>query len=172
MFRWIERLQTVACRPTWLVVHHLARTEFNKWWIWSDVLHRYLHLWMERFHIKICVSSFFGKTGSTGNTGLPSLMAAVSQSRGATALFFLSSLSHKVSMVPYSSLSIICLACLGIWFNWTGALWNKYPVISFIFNYWTQRCSTESVNGFSSRSSPVDDFHMCTTLSRVPSGLF
>lgn len=82
------------------------------------------------------------------------------------------SLSHEVSMVPYSSLSIICLARLGIWFNWTGAHWNKYPVISLIFNYWTQRCSMESVNGFSSCSSPVDDFHMCTTLSRVPSGLF
>lgn len=63
MFCLIQRLQTVACRPTWLVAYHLAQTEFYKLWINLYILHRYLHLWTEISHIKICISISSEKLG-------------------------------------------------------------------------------------------------------------
>lgn len=78
---------------------------------------------MERLHIKFCISSFFGKTGSAGNTGLSfsygSGQPEQKSYRAPSSLFFdlVCSLGHEVSTVPYSSLCIICLALLGMWFS-------------------------------------------------------
>lgn len=74
-----------------------------------------------------CILNFaflvsLAKLGVLATLGSLSLMVAVSQNRRATALsslFFdlVCSLGHEVSTVPYSSLCIICLALLGMWFS-------------------------------------------------------
>lgn len=111
----IQRLQTVAFRSTWLVVYHLAQTEFNKLGIKFYVLHRYLHLRTERSHIKICISSFFGKIGSAGNIDWALLLSWWLSARAEKLLTFLTQCVLWVTKSPRCPILSCELSALLFW---------------------------------------------------------